>query len=91
MNIVIYSKTTCPYCDMAKTYLRERAIPYIEEVLDDDLVRQTMYDDLGLSSGQRTVPQIFLRDDSRFTRIGGYRDLLAWGDRMAVGAFNEDF
>ena len=91
MKIIIYTKTSCPYCLMAKEYLAERGIPFTEEVYDDDLTRQTMYDDLGLAADQRTVPQIFAVDDMNITRIGGYRDLLPWGDRIAVGNFNEEF
>lgn len=84
MAIIIYTKTDCPYCDMAKQYLRELGIPYTEFVYDDHQQRQVMYDELGLMGNERTVPQIFGTD----RRIGGYADLLR-SDLMV--SFGEDF
>lgn len=89
--MLVYTKTTCPYCDMAKQYLSEQAWPYTEEVYDDDIRRQGMYDRLGLVAGQRTVPQIFAVNETGIERIGGYYDLLQWASRQAVGSFNEEF
>lgn len=89
MTILMYTKTICPYCQMAKQYLIEHQISYTEQVYDDDQQRQMMYDELGLVGDQRTVPQIFVIDAAgRRRRIGGYHDLL-YSD-VAVG-FNQDF
>ena len=36
MNIEIYSKTTCPVCQLAKDYLAEHGMGYFEHLYDDD-------------------------------------------------------
>jgi glutaredoxin len=77
MKIEVHSKTTCPWCHMAKDYLRSHDIPYMEYVHDDDVERQALYDSLGLMGNERTVPQIILvKDDGVSMRVGGYMDLL---------------
>ena len=94
MRAIIYTKTVCPYCTMAKQYLREHSIEYAEVVFDDDDQRQNMYEELGLVGPQRTVPQVFvIRSDGTPQRIGGYDDLLRSeiGSQAAVGDFNQDF
>lgn len=84
--ITIFTKTICPYCQMAKQYLTERGVPYAEVLYDDDQARQAMYDTLGLIGSQRTVPQIFADDE----RIGSYSDLLRRGLPASV-VFDEEF
>lgn len=71
MQIVIYSKTVCPNCTIAKNYLKQNNVPYEEINLDDDLVRQAFYAKCG--EGVRSVPQIFVDD----VRIGGLKELMA--------------
>ena len=84
--ITIYTKTICPYCQMAKQYLTEHNVPYTEVLYDDDQARQAMYDKLGLVGSQRTVPQIFANEE----RIGGYSDLVRRGLPTSV-TFDEEF
>jgi glutaredoxin 3 len=83
--ITIFTKTICPYCQMAKQYLTEQGLAYTEVLYDDDQARQSMYDKLGLIGSQRTVPQIFADNE----RIGGYSDLLRRG--LPSVAFDEEF
>lgn len=69
-KVVIYSKPSCPYCDLAKQLLDARHVPYEVIRIDlDDSLRDTMI----RLSGRRTVPQIFINDEP----IGGYDDLAA--------------
>ncbi len=69
-KVVIYTKENCPYCRMAKDLLSSRRIAFEEIRIDlDDNKRDEM---LRLSN-RRTVPQIFINDQS----IGGYDDLAA--------------
>lgn len=69
-KVVIYTKENCPYCHMAKDLLSSRRIAFEEIRIDlDDNKRDEM---LRLSN-RRTVPQIFINDQS----IGGYDDLAA--------------
>ncbi len=67
-RVRIYSTPTCGYCFMAKRLLKSMDIAYEEiNVAGDADARQWL---IG-TTGQRTVPQIFVDDES----IGGYREL----------------
>jgi glutaredoxin 3 len=69
-NIIIYTKANCPYCDWAKQLLTARNATYTEVAVDTDAAKREEMERL---SGRRTVPQIFINDQS----IGGYDDLSA--------------
>ena len=74
-DIVIYSKKSCPFCDLAKRLLDEKKRSYSERYVDDDpIVLEEM---LARSHGLRTVPQIFINNK----HIGGYDDLVAMNQR----------
>jgi len=93
-SAIVFTSSTCPYCQVAKQILQEHGISYREQVYDDYAQRQTLYDDLGLIAEQRTVPQIFaVTEDGGRTYIGGYNDLLRsdFLEQAAVGDFNADF
>lgn len=69
-KIEIYSSLSCPFCVMAKQLLDRKGVAYTEIRVDlDPTKRQEMMK----KSRQRTVPQIFINDES----IGGYTDLVA--------------
>jgi glutaredoxin 3 len=69
-KIEIYSSISCPFCVMAKQLLDRKGVAYTEIRVDlDPTKRQEMMK----KSRQRTVPQIFINDES----IGGYTDLVA--------------
>ena len=69
-KIEIYSSISCPYCVMAKQLFDRKGVAYTEIRVDlDPTKRQEMME----KSRQRTVPQIFINDES----IGGYTDLVA--------------
>ena len=66
--VTIYTTRVCAYCVLAKRLLGERGIAYQElDVTGDDARRAWL---LG-ETGRRTVPQIFIGDQS----IGGYKEL----------------
>lgn len=67
-KVVIYSKDSCPYCDMAKELFDSKGIAYEEIKVDQD--KQQLEEMVKLSN-RRTVPQIFINGQS----IGGYDDL----------------
>ena len=82
--IVMYSTTYCPYCIRAKMLLKSKGYAFEEiDVSGDDekrawLVRVT---------GRRTVPQIFIGEQS----VGGFDDISALDrrgelDRMVRGS-----
>jgi len=70
MQFIIYSTTTCPYCQMLKDYLKERDIGYEEKLVDqDDLARDEM---VKVSNGFLGVPfsVITKNDGAKETVIG---------------------
>ena len=74
-NVIVYTTKICPYCVRAKSLLKEKNIPFEEiDVSDDPDLRLKMVEKAG---GKRTVPQIFINDQS----IGGFDDLYALDKR----------
>mgnify|MGYP001397128410 CR=1 FL=1 len=66
MHIKIYSKTPCPYCDMAEREAKKLTEHTYEKLmLNKDF---TMEELLELQPNARTFPQIFVDDNN----IGGY-------------------
>ena len=68
--ITIYSTAQCPYCVMAKNFLKSKGRDWTEIRIDTDLAgREKM-----VAMTRRTsVPQIFIGD----VHVGGYDDLMA--------------
>jgi glutaredoxin 3 len=69
-SVKIYVTTVCPYCVRAKMHLTKKGVTYSEINVDHDSETRTW---LMKTTGQRTVPQIFINDQS----IGGCDDMLA--------------
>lgn len=57
-KIVIYTSTTCPYCDMAKDYFKTKGIPYEEKSTAEPENRKKL-----VSMGIRGVPAIFVGEN----------------------------
>ena len=69
-TVVVYTSAHCAYCERAKALLTRKNIAFEEIRIDlDDKRRQEMME----RSGRRTVPQIFINNES----IGGSDDLYA--------------
>ena len=68
MNVVLYSKDDCAFCDKAKNLLKIKAIEFIEYKLGKDFDRETILD---MFPNARTFPIITL--DKK--HIGGYNEL----------------
>jgi GrxC family glutaredoxin len=66
-KVVIYTTHYCPYCFGAKAFLRSKNVEFEEIDVTDDPARRAEMERL---SARRTVPQIFVDDQS----IGGYDD-----------------
>jgi len=68
--ITMYSSAICPYCVMAKNFLKSRGLGWSEVRIDTDPdARQRM-----VALARRTsVPQIFIGE----THVGGYDDMMA--------------
>ena len=69
-KVEVYSTGQCPYCIMAKQLLERKKVRYDEIRVDTNPEKRQ---EMMTKSRQRTVPQIFINDQS----IGGYTDLVA--------------
>jgi thioredoxin reductase (NADPH) len=67
-EIVMYTKSWCPYCDRAKALLREKGQSWTEIDIEEQPERR---DEMIRRSGRSTVPQIFVGD----RHVGGFDDL----------------
>jgi glutaredoxin 3 len=64
-DVVIFSRTTCPYCVKAKQLLQEKGIEYFEVIANS-----TQLEALEAATGQGSVPNIWVKG----TFIGGCND-----------------
>ena len=71
MQVVVWSKNNCPYCDMAKKLLKQKGVDYEERNINAG--NWTKEDLLNANPLARTMPQIFFGDEC----IGGYNELVA--------------
>lgn len=70
MQITVYSKSGCPFCDKAKEWLDSHGFGFTEVMLDDEEQRMSFYQ--SLDKEVNSVPQIFI--DNK--HIGGYDQLM---------------
>ncbi len=70
MSIEVYTRSSCPYCAMAKQLLQSRGAEWTEINIETEAGRR---DEMIQRSGRMTVPQIFIGE----THVGGFDDLLA--------------
>lgn len=57
-KIIVYTSTTCPYCDMAKEYFKTKSISYEEKSTANPENRKKL-----VSMGIRGVPAIFIGEN----------------------------
>ena len=69
--IVIYTKSSCPYCHAAKDLLRSKDAPFEEISVDRDRAGQAAMAEK--AGGRWTVPQIFIGQ----VHVGGCDELYA--------------
>ncbi|XP_029906072.1 glutaredoxin 2 isoform X2 [Myripristis murdjan] len=68
--VVIFSKTTCPYCKMAKNVFNEIGATYKVIELDEHSDGRRLQEALAQMTGARTVPRVFINGNC----IGGGSD-----------------
>lgn len=68
-SVVIYTKSTCPYCHAAKSLLEKKGVAFEEIGVDGDRAAQAAMAEK--TGGRSTVPQIFIGGRP----IGGCDDL----------------
>lgn len=71
MPVLVLTKDACPYCDMAKTFLKKYNIEFETRNLGTDLTREEL---LEMCPGARTMPQIIIGS----AVIGGYTELIKY-------------
>jgi glutaredoxin 3 len=69
--VVIYTKSTCPYCHSAKDLLRQKGVAFQEISVDGDRAGQAAM--AAKAGGRSSVPQIFIGAK----HVGGCDDLYA--------------
>ena len=74
-EVLVYSKSWCPFCTMAKQLLGHKGVSYRE--IDVEVDRDREAEMIERSGGRRTVPQLFIGG----RHIGGYDDLAALDGR----------
>ena len=79
MDVEIYSKTNCGYCDKAKIKLQKYS-PRIH-MLDQDYTREEFFEKF---PNAKTFPQIIIDNKN----IGGYHELEEW---LAFNSPDENF
>jgi len=67
-EVLIYVTSWCPYCVAAKRLLRNKAVPFTEVDVDG---RDDLRSWLLSTTGQRTVPQVFVNGQA----LGGFSDV----------------
>ncbi|MDO4433543.1 MAG: glutaredoxin 3 [Alysiella sp.] len=70
-QVTMYTGPYCPYCTMAKQFLKQLGVHEIKEIRVDSA--PDVYAQMQQLSGQRSVPQIFIGK----THVGGFTDMYA--------------
>ena len=88
-GIRIVTKSECPFCSMAKNWLKEHGFEYVEDLMDNEEERLAFYQTINGATevvGEKpfrrvnSVPQIFIDDkhkdknSSRRRRVWGVRN-----------------
>ena len=68
-TVKIYTKSTCPACDLAKQILNQKGVSFEEFIMDD---KPEELKALINKTNMKTVPQIFINDHL----IGGCSDMM---------------
>ena len=68
-TVKIYTKSSCPACDLAKQILSQKGVSFEEFIMDD---KPEELKALMNKTNMRTVPQIFINDHL----IGGCSDMI---------------
>lgn len=79
MEVVVWSKYNCPYCDQAKALLAQKNIKFEERKIGDGWTKEELLE--GIPSA-RTLPQIVI--DGKV--IGGFTDLKKMFEQQTIGA-----
>jgi glutaredoxin len=68
MQVIVWSKYNCPYCDQAKMLLNQRGLKFEERKIGDGYTKEELLESIPTA---RTVPQIIIDGEL----IGGFTEL----------------
>jgi glutaredoxin len=71
MNIAIYSKDNCPYCEKIKKVFQIQKLNFVEYKLNIDFTRENFISEFGEGS---TFPRVLIDD----TLIGGCTETISY-------------
>ncbi len=77
--VKLYGNATCPYCGAARMLLTKKGIEFEDIAVSKGT---DLYEKMAEASGRRTVPQIFIGEES----IGGFDDLYELDQRGELDA-----
>lgn len=74
MNVIIYGRPNCVYCERAKALCESKNINYVYREVGVDISREDLLEKIG--EPVKSVPQIFIKngDTERYIK-GGYEGL----------------
>jgi glutaredoxin 3 len=79
MNVIIWSKDPCPYCDRAKTLLTSKGIVYEERnITQGTWTKEQLVESV---PGARSVPQVIINN----RLVGGFTELQRYLEETAGG------
>lgn len=73
MNVLMYTKRNCSFCDKAKMLLNIKGVSYTESVIGEDILRE---DFMATFPNVLSVPFILIDG----TKVGGYEQLREYFD-----------
>lgn len=79
MKNIIWSKDHCPYCEQAKSLLKDHGISFEERKIGDGWTKEQLLESV---PSARSVPQIFLYEKY----IGTYNDLVNYFENHNTGS-----
>lgn len=78
MDVVVWSKYDCPFCDQAKALLKQKEIKFEERKIGDGWTKEDLLESVPTA---RTLPQIIIDGKT----IGGFTDLKKMFDEQKLG------
>jgi len=69
-NVIIYTKSYCPYSQECKKFLDEKGVAFVEFLIDHDAI---LTKEMETKAGRTDTPQVFINEK----HIGSFDDLKA--------------
>lgn len=72
MNVLIYGKRNCQYCNEAVKLCKQNGIEYTYKEVGVDITKEKLFENLGKEV--KSVPQIVIYSDGFGEHVGGYAE-----------------